>query len=151
MDSCWAKNYMAYITFWEIFPIQLLRISFFIVFKKNVTRFATLQGNVIISISRKETTGKIFEKELLASKYQKGVQVSRKECREWYTISLQKGCDKLSLKINMKRKYNCGSHENWFHLDIFSFDMYQIFYIVVSFLKEGIWFVVACCWLEHHS
>ena len=24
------------------------------------------------------------------------------------TLSLQKGCDKLSLKINMKRKYNCG-------------------------------------------
>ena len=65
------------------------------------------------------------------------------------TLSLQKGCDKLSLKINMKRKYNCGSGKliSPWHF----FFWYQIFYIVVTFSKEGIWFVVACCWLEHHS
>ena len=65
------------------------------------------------------------------------------------TLSLQKGCDKLSSKINMKRKYNCGSGKliSPWHF----FFWYQIFYIVVTFSKEGIWFVVACCWLEHHS
>ena len=72
--------------------------------------------------SRKETTGKIFETELLASKYQKGVQVSRKECREWYIIATKRLWQIVIENKNEEKIKVIVGQENWFHLDIISFD-----------------------------